>query len=178
MKYQRKEKGSTIPRQRPLPPKDQSHQCENPFPSTQYNSNVPAHGSGDYSDFKAEIQKAPVAARFNWYERFPSKTGPQILKDVTMLQAIYWVNTAWKDPLMSTIEKWFLNSGFSMCNTTSDILQSETSDSSVVPASVVDELMITPCRFILSFELFDWVERFNRDLCNVWYMWQWYVKVG
>ena len=64
---------------------------------------------------------------------------------------------------MSTIEKCFLNSGFSMLfNPTSDTLQSETSDLSVVPASVVasvvheldaDDYPLSIHK--LSFELFD-----------------------
>lgn len=46
-------------------------------------------------------------------ERSPAATGPQILKEVTILQAIYWVIGAWRDTTCETISKCFMKCGFS-----------------------------------------------------------------
>ena len=33
-----------------------------------------------------------------------TKTGSQILKEITILQAIYWINSAWKEVKVETIQ--------------------------------------------------------------------------
>ncbi|XP_052255184.1 tigger transposable element-derived protein 4-like [Dreissena polymorpha] len=45
-------------------------------------------------------------------ERSSATTGPQILKEVNILQAIYWVISAWKETTTETIGKCFAKCGF------------------------------------------------------------------
>ncbi|XP_033741911.1 uncharacterized protein LOC117328485 [Pecten maximus] len=42
-----------------------------------------------------------------------TKCGTQLLKDITLLQAIYWIDSAWKEVDVTTITKCFIKCGFS-----------------------------------------------------------------
>ena len=44
-----------------------------------------------------------------------TKTGTEILKDISLLDAIYWINGSWAEVQTSTIVKCFAKSGFSTC---------------------------------------------------------------
>ena len=54
-----------------------------------------------------------------------TKTGSQILKDITILQAIYWINSAWKEVKVETIQKCFAISGFNMNSDGDDSVTAE-----------------------------------------------------
>jgi hypothetical protein len=41
-----------------------------------------------------------------------SKTGTQILKDISVLDAIFWISRSWDEVEIATIEKCFAKAGF------------------------------------------------------------------
>jgi len=45
-------------------------------------------------------------------EKQPSKLGPEILRDISVLQAIYWVNSVWQEVKPDTIPRCFAKCGF------------------------------------------------------------------
>jgi hypothetical protein len=45
-------------------------------------------------------------------EKNPTKLGPEILREITILQAIYWISAAWKEVESDTIVKCFAKCGF------------------------------------------------------------------
>ncbi|XP_053388206.1 tigger transposable element-derived protein 6-like [Mercenaria mercenaria] len=62
-------------------------------------------------------------------EKQPTKLGPKILRDITILQAIYWINAVWQEVRADTIQKCFANCGFT---------EASVSDVSVVNDSECD----------------------------------------
>jgi hypothetical protein len=45
-------------------------------------------------------------------EKDKSKCGSELLKNINILQAIYWINRSWQEVETSTIQKCFAKCGF------------------------------------------------------------------
>jgi hypothetical protein len=57
---------------------------------------------------KVEVQEGPATT----CARRPTKLGPEILREITILQAYYWISAAWKEVDSDTIVKCFAKCGF------------------------------------------------------------------
>ncbi|KAK3107355.1 hypothetical protein FSP39_012591 [Pinctada imbricata] len=57
-----------------------------------------------------------------------SKSGSEILHDISILNAVYWVSAAWKEVETSTIEKCFRKSGFKLACTDDEQITDATDD--------------------------------------------------
>ena len=84
-------------------------------------------------------------------DRHPVKTGPQILKEITVLQAINWVYRAWSNTEQSTIHKCFNVAGFSVLASDSE----SDSESSALSDLHIDEDNFPLAVVKMARELFD-----------------------
>ena len=81
------------------------------------------------------------------------KTGPQILKEITLLQAINWIHRAWNETDPSTIQKCFKLAGFCESESNEPSESSSASDTSGFNFLDVDELPLSLVK--MAKELFD-----------------------
>ena len=72
------------------------------------------------------------------------KTGPQILKEITVLQAINWIHRAWNETDPSTIQKCFKLAGFCDSESSEPSESSSANDTSGFNFLEVDELIPYP----------------------------------
>jgi hypothetical protein len=78
-------------------------------------------------------------------EKHPTKLGPEILRDINVLQAIYWINSSWQEVATDTIQKCFAKCGFTDCsvsgsgNSESEPSASAVSDSDSDPELELDD---------------------------------------
>ncbi|XP_041378800.1 tigger transposable element-derived protein 4-like [Gigantopelta aegis] len=72
-------------------------------------------------------------------EQDESKCGTQLLKDINVLQAIYWIHSSWKEVESSTIKKCFERCGFQSVeeNTSNRDNSDEDDDDDDVPLSII-----------------------------------------
>lgn len=69
---------------------------------------------GIIQTMKLKYRKQQLQYVNNEMDKHPLKTGPEIIRDVNLLQAICWVSNAWEDTSSTTIEKCFSRCGFNM----------------------------------------------------------------
>jgi len=84
-------------------------------------------------------------------DRQPAVSGPDLLKQVNILNAIYWLNNSWQEVEETTIQKCFKKAGFNLS------VPEETSDTQVVPNEVTsidadDDIPLAVLK--LSYDLF------------------------
>ncbi|XP_062566571.1 tigger transposable element-derived protein 4-like [Saccostrea cucullata] len=61
---------------------------------------------------KLKFRKRQMIHMVKEMERQPDVSGPDLLKQINILDAIYWLSSSWKETEASTIEKCFLKAGF------------------------------------------------------------------
>ena len=67
---------------------------------------------GIIQTMKLKYRKKQLQHVISAMEKDTSKCGSQLLKEINILQAIYWVHDAWKHVEASTIQKCFAKCGF------------------------------------------------------------------
>lgn len=67
---------------------------------------------GIIQTMKLKYRKRQLQFVINQMDRQPTKTGSEILKTVSVLDAVYWVASSWKEVEASTIQKCFAKCGF------------------------------------------------------------------
>lgn len=67
---------------------------------------------GIVQTLKLKYRKRQLQHVLNEMNKHSRKTGPEIIKDVNVLQAIHWIDRAWRETEISTIEKCFTRCGF------------------------------------------------------------------
>ena len=85
------------------------------------------------------------------------KVGSQVLQQISILDAIYWINGSWKDIEVSTIQKCFARCGFAMTMFPSDcpvVSASEKTDDKIDEDSDIDEDDVPLAVLKMSNELF------------------------
>ncbi|XP_033730203.1 tigger transposable element-derived protein 4-like [Pecten maximus] len=68
---------------------------------------------GIIQTLKLKYRKRQLKHVIRAMDKDKTKCGTQLLKDITLLQAIYWIDSAWKEVDVTTITKCFIKCGFS-----------------------------------------------------------------
>jgi hypothetical protein len=61
---------------------------------------------------KLKFRKRQLQFMLSQMDKGESKTGTQILKDISVLDAIFWISRSWDEVEITTIEKCFAKAGF------------------------------------------------------------------
>lgn len=67
---------------------------------------------GIIQTMKLKYRKRQLQHILSAMEKDKTKCGSELLKEINVLQAIYWINSAWKEVELSTIQKCFVKCGF------------------------------------------------------------------
>ena len=67
---------------------------------------------GIIQTLKLKFRKRQIQFVLNAMDKDKTKSGSEILRQISVLDKIYWINTAWKTVEASTIQKCFRHCGF------------------------------------------------------------------